>query len=89
LPDTALVEYGGAVVHLLHDVSEVSLDLRQAGVRVLVSGHSHRPRIEWREDVLYLNPGSAGPRRFRLPVSVAWLEIRNGEPHARIVELEV
>jgi uncharacterized protein len=89
LPDTATIECGSTVIHLLHDVHTLALDPPAAGVRVIVAGHSHRPRIEWREDVLYVNPGSAGPRRFRLPVSIAWLNVGEGEPDARIVELEV
>ena len=89
LPSTALVEYDGVVVHLLHDLKQLALDPRQAGVRVIVCGHSHRPRIERCRGVLHVNPGSAGPRRFRLPVSVAWLHIDNGQAEARIVELAV
>ena len=61
----------------------------QADIRAVITGHSHRPALRKSEGVLYLNPGSAGPRRFSLPVSVAWLEIDDGTLQARLVELTV
>jgi putative phosphoesterase len=89
VPQTDTFEAAGAIIHLLHDLSELDLDPEGAGLHAVISGHSHRPRIERRQGVLYLNPGSAGPRRFRLPVSVAWLEIEAGQLQARIIELYV
>jgi putative phosphoesterase len=89
LPATDTFEAGGAMIHLLHDLSELDLDPEGAGLDAVICGHSHRPSIERRQGVLYLNPGSAGPRRFRLPVSVAWLEVQAGRLDARIVELDV
>lgn len=89
LPLTQLVEIAGNTVYLLHDLADLDLDPAAAGVRVVVSGHSHRPAVQERAGVLYLNPGSAGPRRFHLPVTVAWLETADGKPKARIVELEL
>ncbi|HET7607813.1 MAG TPA: metallophosphoesterase family protein, partial [Gammaproteobacteria bacterium] len=68
LPDTEVVEIGAHCLYVLHDLNELELDPAAAGFAAVISGHSHRPRIERREGVLYLNPGSAGPRRFKLPV---------------------
>jgi putative phosphoesterase len=87
LPATEMVELGGVTFYLLHDVKELDLDPVSAGIRVVVSGHSHKPAVEWRKGVLYLNPGSAGPRRFSLPVTVAMVTVSGGEPRAEIVEL--
>ena len=89
VPQTDTFEAGGAIIHLLHDLSELDIDPEGAGLDAVISGHSHRPSIERRQGVLYLNPGSAGPRRFRLPVSVAWLEIEAGQLQARFIELDV
>ena len=70
-----MVRLGGHTIYVLHDIQELRLDPVLCGVDVVVSGHSHRPRIETVNGVLYLNPGSAGPRRFRLPVTLAILEL--------------
>ena len=89
LPPTETVEAGGVLIHLVHDVHDLDLDPRAASIRVVISGHSHQPSIREEHGVLYLNPGSAGPRRFRLPVSVARLEISaDGRVAAQLVELE-
>lgn len=87
LPETELVEVGGISFYLLHDLHQLDLDPRSAGIRVVVSGHSHQPRIEERQGVLCLNPGSAGPRRFSLPVTMAIVTIAAGEPAAELVPL--
>jgi len=71
VPSTAVVKAGAAVIYVLHDIKELDLDPAAAGFRVVVSGHSHKPGRTERDGVLYLNPGIAGPRRFRLPVTVA------------------
>ena len=84
IPDTASVRLGGIVLHVLHDLKALDRDPAAAGFRVIVSGHSHQPRVEERDGVLYVNPGAAGPRRFRLPVSVGMLEIDGGRVRARI-----
>ena len=76
-------------VHLLHIVRELELDLKTADIQIIVSGHSHKPLIEEREGILFLNPGSAGPRRFKLPVSVAHLSVEGTTISAKIVELAV
>jgi len=89
LPDTALLPVDKVLIHVLHDLSQLDIDPAAAGVRVIVSGHSHKPRVDERAGVLYVNPGSAGPRRFKLPVSIAELVIDGGAVEARIVELEV
>jgi putative phosphoesterase len=74
-PNTAMVGFGGCTIYVLHDIQELRLDPRLCGVDVVVSGHSHRPRIQTVDGVLYLNPGSAGPRRFNLPVTLATLDL--------------
>ena len=71
LPATADVEVGGLMFHVLHDIAELDLDPAAVGYAAVVYGHSHQPLIDTRAGVLFLNPGSAGPRRFRLPVSIA------------------
>jgi putative phosphoesterase len=74
-PDTALIKLGGRCLYVLHNIQELDLDPVAAGIDVVVSGHSHRPRSETVGGVLYLNPGSAGPRRFNLPIALATLEL--------------
>jgi putative phosphoesterase len=74
-PDTEIVKLGGRTIHILHDVHELKLDPLSSGIDVVISGHSHRPRTETVDGVLYLNPGSAGPRRFNLPITLATLEL--------------
>ena len=72
---------------MLHDLGRIDLDPAAAGFRVVISGHSHQPAIEERDGVLYLNPGSAGPRRFDLPISLGRLELNKSEARAELVEL--
>jgi len=81
-------ELGGATLYMLHDLKAIAIDPAAEKIRVVVSGHSHRPAIEERDGVLYVNPGSAGPRRFKLPVTVAELRIDRSSVTARIVSLE-
>jgi putative phosphoesterase len=76
--DTAHMKVGGRSIYVLHDLHELDVDPAAAGIDVVVSGHSHRPQVETVAGVLYLNPGSAGPRRFTLPVSLATLELAGG-----------
>ncbi len=75
LPPTAVTEAGPARIYVLHDVHELDLDPAAAGFHVVVSGHSHKPSQTERDGVLYINPGSAGPRRFQLPITVARLDL--------------
>ena len=89
LPETEIVEVGDCLVYVLHDLGALDLDPPTAGFRAVIAGHSHQPRIETRDGVLYLNPGSAGPRRFRLPVSVGYLILNEGKLQAEIVNLDV
>jgi len=85
LPEQARIELGGVTIHVVHDIADVPMQLD--GIDVVVTGHSHKPLIERRGNVLFVNPGSAGPRRFRLPVTLALLDIEDGKPQARIVAL--
>jgi putative phosphoesterase len=86
LPERVTVDIGAVRVHVLHDLAE--LDLRQAGdgVRLVVSGHSHQPKLRTEDGVLYVNPGAAGPRRFRLPIAAAQVWVREGRLEAQIQE---
>jgi uncharacterized protein len=88
LPATAVVAVGEHKFYLLHDVAELDLDPAAAGFAAVIYGHSHQPAIETRGDVLFLNPGSAGPRRFKLPVTLARVRVTNGELHPDIIILE-
>ena len=87
LPETAWLRLGAVLLYALHDLAALDIAAHAHGIRVVVCGHSHRPRIEERDGVLYLNPGSAGPRRFRLPVSVAEIIVDGASITPRIVEL--
>ena len=89
LPETEVVEAGGALIYMLHDRGQLDLKPEAAGFRVIVFGHSHQPKIEEKNGVLYFNPGSAGPRRFRLPVSVGRLTIAAGKVRGELVELKI
>jgi putative phosphoesterase len=82
-----VVEVGAAFIYVLHDLKELDLSPEAAGFRVVVSGHSHKPLAEERRGVLYLNPGSAGPRRFKLPVTVARLNVNGDDATAEIINL--
>ncbi|HEX3660301.1 MAG TPA: metallophosphoesterase family protein [Acidobacteriaceae bacterium] len=88
LPATEWVELGGSAFYLIHDLQELDLEPAAAGIAVVVSGHTHQAKVERRGDVLFLNPGSAGPRRFRLPLTVARVTVEDGQVEAGIVELE-
>lgn len=79
LPETEAIELGGISIYLLHDLAQLDLKPEAAGFQVVISGHSHVPKEELRNGVLYFNPGSAGPRRFKLPVTVGRLMIHPGE----------
>ena len=88
LAETLRLRFGEVTLHVLHDLADLDIDPQAAGVDVVVTGHSHRPKIERRGGVLYVNPGSAGPVRFKLPVAVALLQVAGKDVSARIVELE-
>ncbi len=87
LPEIELIDLNGCSIYMLHDIQALDLDPVAAGIRVVISGHSHKPLIEWKKGVLYFNPGSAGPRRFSLPVSIGFLEIENDAVEPRLLTL--
>jgi putative phosphoesterase len=87
LPATEVVELGGSLIYMLHSLADLDLKPKAASIGVVVFGHSHKPSAEVRDGVLYLNPGSCGPRRFRLPVTVALLRVEDGVAEAEIVSL--
>lgn len=89
LPDTKSVRSGAMKIYVLHDVKELDFDPVTSGYNVVIAGHSHKPAISEKDGVLYLNPGAAGQRRFRLPISVAHLSMVDGKPAAEIIELDV
>jgi uncharacterized protein len=89
LPDWEVLEVGAVSVYMLHDLKEMDISPSGAGFRVVVSGHSHKPSVEERRGVLYVNPGSAGPRRFSLPISVARLVVAGDAVDARVIELKL
>jgi uncharacterized protein len=87
LPETEVVEVGGISIYVLHDLAQLDLKPEAAGFRVVIYGHSHVPKQEMRGGVLYFNPGSAGPRRFKLPVTVGRLILEGGSVRAEIVNI--
>jgi hypothetical protein len=89
LPESEAVEVAGSWLYVLHDLNDLDLDPRAAGFAAVIAGHSHRPAIEDRGGVLFVNPGSAGPRRFRLPVAVARLRIGAGRVQGELIVLDV
>jgi hypothetical protein len=89
LPPTDIVEVGALLFYVVHDIADLDLDPPTAGFAAVVFGHSHKPSIETRDGVLYLNPGAAGPRRFKLPVTVARVQVEGREVVPEIVELAV
>jgi uncharacterized protein len=89
IPESQVLQVDNVFIYVLHDLAELDLDPGVAGFQVVVSGHSHQPLVETRDGVLYVNPGSSGPRRFKLPVAVAELDIEGHSVRARVVELAV
>jgi putative phosphoesterase len=87
IPETARLAPGGVPIYVIHDIKELDIDPSAAGVRVVVSGHSHRPASVERGGVLYINPGSAGRRRFSLPIAAGELLIEDGQVRVRLVTL--
>jgi putative phosphoesterase len=87
LPDTELIELGGRSIYMLHDRQTLDLDPVAAGIAVVVSGHSHRPAVQRHKGILYFNPGSAGPRRFSLPVTVGFLTTGEAGVEGEIVNV--
>ena len=87
LRETELIRVGNVFVYVIHNIEELDLDPGAAGVSVVVSGHSHQPLVETRDGILYVNPGSCGPRRFKLPISVGELLVSGSAVDARTIEL--
>lgn len=87
LPETEVLEIGGISIYVLHDLSNLGLNPKAAGLDVVVSGHSHVPKEETRDGVLYFNPGSAGPRRFKLPISMGKLIVESSTIRAEFIQL--
>jgi putative phosphoesterase len=87
LPATELIELAGCLIYMVHAREDLDLSPHAAGISAVIYGHSHKPSIEHLQRVLYLNPGSAGPRRFNLPITFALLRIKEGVPAAEIVSL--
>jgi hypothetical protein len=87
LPETEVVELAGISIYILHDLAQLDLKPEAAGFSVVISGHSHAPKQETRNGVLYFNPGSAGPRRFKLPVSVGKLTVEGKHVRGEIVSI--
>ena len=88
LPEFEVVEIGSVSVYVLHDVKQLDLKPERAGFTAVISGHSHKPSIESKSGVLYLNPGSAGPRRFTLPITLAIMKIQGERASAEVIDLE-
>ena len=89
LADTEVLQVEGVSIYVIHNIAELDLDPVAAGFQVVVSGHSHKPSVVENGGVLYVNPGSAGPRRFELPIAVAELVVDGTSVHARVVYFEV
>jgi uncharacterized protein len=88
-PETAVVELGGVLIYILHDIKKLDLDPRAAGFSAIIYGHSHEAALQMRDGVLYFNPGSAGTRRFHLPVTVGYLTIDQGKITGEIIHLRI
>ncbi|MFZ5956746.1 metallophosphoesterase family protein [Pseudomonas knackmussii] len=87
LPETLCLEFGGLRLYLIHDLKQLAIDPRAEGFDLVLAGHSHKPLDEVRDGVRYLNPGSAGPRRFKLPISLAILTISEGRAEVEMITL--
>jgi len=89
LPEAVTLTLGGVAIHVIHDLKELAIDPVAEGVRIVIAGHSHKPSCSERDGVLYVNPGSAGRRRFKLPISVGELLIDDGQVEVRLLNLDL
>jgi putative phosphoesterase len=89
IPEDRTVKAGSINIYMIHDIKEMAIDPKKKRINAVISGHSHKPSIQDKDGVLFINPGSAGPRRFKLPVAVAILKISQANIEAKIVELKV
>jgi putative phosphoesterase len=87
IPETAVLRVGRVRIFVLHDLATLDVDPRRAALDAVIAGHSHRPSLARRDGVLFLNPGSIGPRRFRLPIAMAFLTVRDRQVRGRLVSL--
>jgi putative phosphoesterase len=87
LRETELIRLGGVFVYVIHDLSKLDVDPTALGIRAVICGHSHKPLVDERAGILYINPGSCGPKRFKLPVSIGELLVEGSHVRARLVEL--
>jgi putative phosphoesterase len=87
LPETEMIRVGGVFIYVIHDIAQLDIEPHDAGAQVIVSGHSHKPGIGLRDGILYVNPGSCGPRRFNLPLSVGEIRVEGTKVRARTLEL--
>ena len=88
IAETEVVDAGGLLLYVIHDVHQIDLDPEAAGFAAVIAGHSHKPRCEEKEGVLWFNPGSAGPRRFKLPIAIGRLHVERKRVRGEILELE-
>ena len=89
IPDVLNLEINGIKIHVIHDLNDLEADPANDRIRVIVSGHSHNPGLVERDGILFINPGSAGPRRFKLPIAVGKLRIVRGRVRGKIIELKI
>jgi putative phosphoesterase len=87
IPEILDLHVKDRTLRVIHNVRDSESNLRTAGIDVVISGHSHKPSVESRDNVLFINPGSAGPRRFKLPVTVGLLLLEDADPYAEIIPL--
>jgi len=87
LPTTNVAELDSALLYVLHDLKSLDLNPHAAGFAAVISGHSHVPKIEWRDGILFFNPGSAGPRRFKLPISLGRIRLENKTLIPELIQL--
>jgi len=87
IPESDVLQVGNIFLYVIHDIAELDIDAAAAGFHIVVSGHSHKPKHEWRDGVLFINPGSAGPRRFTLPISLSYLMVSDEEIAPYFVKL--
>ena len=87
LPETEAVEIGGVSIYVIHDLAQLDLKPQASGFVAVICGHSHVPKQEMLDGVLYFNPGSAGPRRFKLPITIGKLMVRRGTIRGEIIQI--
>jgi len=87
-PKTEYIELGNTRIYLLHNLNELDIVPKTLGINVIISGHTHQPKVEEKGGILYINPGSCGPRRFSLPISIAIMDIDNSKCEVKLLDLE-